>query len=182
MKLKSLIFALSLAAAGSAGATDTNLGDITGLVVPPQGVSVATGSFLDRYFFQVSLPSVGSGTVADFQVNNQVGGFFWNITALNADLYVDTGAIGAYDAVADTALYANLGSGDFIQNSGPLAAGSYYIAISGVGAGQAGGFYTWHAAAMPVPEAETWTMMGLGIGLIALQLRRRSRSLARRVG
>lgn len=186
MKLKPLAFAMAMMAAGSAGATDINLGDVTGQVFTPMGVPVAVGAFLDRYFFQVNTLSTGSGTVADFQINSPSGGYYWNLNGLTADLFVDVGTIGAFD-VADTLpapyahLYANLGTGDFIQNTGPILSGSYYVAISGIANGQNGGFYSWQATALPVPEAETWTMMGLGLGLIGLQLRRHSKSAARRV-
>lgn len=180
MRIKPLAFALGLLVSGTVCAADVNLGDITGQVLTPMGVPVAVGSFLDRYFFQVNTFSVGSGTVADFQINKPLGGFYWNIDGLTADLYVDAGAIGAYDA-ADTVLATNLGVGDYIQNSGPLLAGSYYVAISGLANGQNGGFYSWQATALPVPEAETWTMMGLGLGLVALQLRRQGKKRAERL-
>lgn len=181
MNIKPIAFALALMASGSASATDTNLGDITGQVLTPTGVPVAVGSFLDRYFFQLTTLSTGSATVVDFQVNNQFGGYYWNITGLTADVYFDAGTIGVYDA-ADTppVLDTNMGTGDLIQATGVVNPGNYYMTISGIANGQYGGSYYWQIAALPVPEAETWTMMGLGLGLIALQLRRQGKKRAAR--
>lgn len=175
MNLKPALISLGLALSGAAQATDTNMGDVTGIVTSPSIIQVAAGSFLDRYFFQVTANSMGTGTIADIEIGLPGGGFLWNINNLTATLYLDTGSIGSYDAGIDDVTFVVLGTGDFLQDTGPMPIGNYYFSISGDADGSAGGTYMWHAAAQPVPEAETWAMMAAGLGLVGMQLRRRTR-------
>ncbi len=158
---------------GAAHATDVHLGDITGSIFPPSAIGKPKNllGFEDRYFFSVNTPSVGSATVADFQVASANGGLFWNIDNLMLELFDDFGTVGVQDA---SDVLVNMWSGDFIQATGaPLPAGNFFIRVTGVANGDFGGVYTWHASALPVPEAETWAMMAMGLGLVGLQLRRR---------
>ena len=60
-----------------------------------------------------------------------------------------------------------------------LATGSYSAVVTGTPSGNAGGKYSFMAAA--VPEAQTWAMIGVGLGLVGLQLRRRDKSAVKLV-
>jgi len=171
---QAFVAALGVLSFGVAHATDVALGDITGVVFPPSAVGKPNNlsGFVDRYFFTVNTLSIGSATVADFQVAN-ADGLFWNIDNLKLELYDDFGTVGVQDI--DDVL-VNSWTGDFIQATGaPIPAGNLFMRVSGVANGSGGGVYTWHASAMPVPEAETWAMMAMGLGLVGLQLRRKNK-------
>lgn len=157
---------------GVASATDVNLGDITGDVFLPTTVSKAKdlSGFVDRYFFTVSAPSVGSATVADFQLASGTG-FLWNIDSLKLELYDDFGTVGAQDG---SDVLVNTWTGDFIQATGaPIPAGNLFVRVSGIANGDGGGVYTWHASALPVPEPEAYSMMLAGLGVLGFMARRR---------
>ncbi len=171
--IKRLMVALAGASSvGAAGATDVQLGDITGSVFLPSTVSKAQdlSGFVDRYFFSVTAPSVGSATIADFQLASGTG-LLWNIDNLTLELYDDFGTVGAQDA---NDVLVNSWSGDFIQATGaPIPPGNLFVRVSGIANGTSGGVYTWHASALPVPEPETYAMLLAGLGLLGLKARRR---------
>ena len=55
---------------------------------------------------------------------------------------------------------------------GALAAGNYYYAVTGMGTGSLGGFYTISSSVTAVPEPETYAMMMAGLGVMGLLLKR----------
>lgn len=152
----------------------TNVGDITGALTSgsyefyASGLqTVVPGSFAYDFFFQVGVPYIGLGVVADLPS----AGPRYNITGLTVDLYSDGGSVASAD-LADSMLFT-LGTGDYISGGGTLGAGNYYFHITGQAAGNLGGKFSYSASAVPVPEPETWAMLVAGIGLVGLQLRRR---------
>ena len=172
MRMKPLVAAAALLIASGAQAMDYSFGDVTGAQVNDVN-SVAVGGFIDNLFFSIISPSIGTGVLSDVFVNAPSMPNF-DITGLSANLWVDLGSIGTVDA-ADT-LLVPLGSGDYIQSSGPLATGNYYFQLTGTGAGALGGQYFYNAAAVPVPEPASWAMLLVGVGLVGLQLLRRDKT------
>jgi hypothetical protein len=155
----------------------TNIGDITGALTTgdmefyASGLqTVIPGSFTYDFFFQVGIPYIGLGVVADLP---SIGPKF-NITGLTVDLYSDGGAAGPAGS-GDSMLFS-LGTGDYITGGGTLGAGNYYFHISGQAVGTLGGQFSYSASAVPVPEPETWAMLVAGLGLVGLQLRRRTKT------
>jgi hypothetical protein len=59
-----------------------------------------------------------------------------------------------------------------------LAAGSYYVEISGSVLGNGAGKYNANLALAPVPEPETYAMMLGGLGLLAFSARRKQKKQA----
>ena len=178
MKLKKVIAAMGLATAASspfAAVLDFgDVGSVSGGTYFAQGfVEHTPGAFTDYLLFSLSSPIydawIGLGTVAD---QPKVDGS--NITGMTASLFADFGAPG-FDA-ADV-LLADLGSGDYISNGGPLFEGAYYFKVSGVGVGPSISSYSYTATVTPVvPEPETYAMMLAGLGMLGgIAVRRRGR-------
>ena len=155
----------------------TDMDDITGALTTgdmefyASGLqTVIPGSFAYDFFFQVGIPYIGLGVVADLP---SVGPKF-NITGLKVDLYSDFGSVAMADA-GDMMMFT-LGTGDYITGGGTLGAGNYYFHVTGQAVGTLGGKFSYSASAVPVPEPETWAMLVAGLGLVGLQLRRRTNS------
>ncbi len=180
MNIKLLTFALALMAAGSASAATYTFGDVTDTSVSPKDALetdsgyfyVAPGSFTDWLTFSVTQPVLGTGQITEFQMNGL------GITGMSVTLYMAGPSVSPFPVVFPD---LNPFGPSVFSGSGLLpVAGNYYFEVSGI-AGAQGGSYTFSAATMPVPEAETWTMMGLGLGLVALQLRRQGKKRAERL-
>lgn len=171
MKMKILAAAATIMISSGAQATDYSFGDVTGMQV--NGVNpVAVGGFIDNLFFTIDFPSIGTGVLSDVFVNAPTMPNF-DITGMSANLWADMGTVGSVD-VLDIPLQL-VGSGDYIQGSGPLLAGNYYFQLTGSGAGALGGQYFYNAAAVPVPEPTTWAMLLAGVGLVGLKWSRRGK-------
>lgn len=85
----------------------------------------------------------------------------WNDTLLSAGTQASTGFVDAW-----TINYAN------------LAAGSYYLRVSGNIVGNSSTDFAGNLALAPVPEPETYAMMLGGLGLLAFTARRRKQKEA----
>jgi hypothetical protein len=184
MKLKTLLVASTLAFSGSASAMDYTWGDLTlatdnevsGFFNVPLNLN---NMFDDNHFFSVSLPSTGSGTLSNSIVFNTDGSFRKVIAGMAAYLWLDSGTVGSHDGSDIQILELGTSAegtktANYISDTGSLPTGSYFIEVTGYGAGTKGGSYSFIASAVPVPEPETWAMLVAGLGLVGLQLRRRT--------
>jgi hypothetical protein len=178
MKLKNLLFVLGIAGSATASANTYLLGDLTASILPPTVITHAPGSFEDLFFFNLSVASIGSATVADLPITGPSGSLFDIVGgSFSTFLYQDYGTVGSVD-VADSGFI--LGTGNYVYSSGPLAVGNYYIKIVGTAVGSAGGTYMTQATALPVPEADTSAMMMAGLGLMGVIARRRKQNATAR--
>jgi hypothetical protein len=139
----------------------------------------AAAQFDDNHFFSVSLPSTGSGTLSNSIVFNTDGSFRKVIAGMAAYLWLDSGTVGSHDGSDIQILELGTSAegtktANYISDTGSLPTGSYFIEVTGYGAGTKGGSYSFIASAVPVPEPETWAMLVAGLGLVGLQLRRRT--------
>jgi hypothetical protein len=141
-----------------AAATTYNAGALS-LTPYTNNVSVAPGSFLDTYNFSVVDSGLDTTSAAVSITLDWSSVHLLHISNLNLSLY-------------DSA-NTNLGSwtGDSPSFAQTLGLGSYYVNVSGIADGLAGGNYTFAVAA--VPEPETYGMFLAGLGIIGLMARRR---------
>ena len=58
---------------------------------------------------------------------------------------------------------------------GPTMGGNYYLNVTGIGNGEAGGIYTGAISVSAVPEPETYAMMLAGLGAVGFLAARRRR-------
>lgn len=168
MNLKKLIAAVGLATLASASFAKTlDFGNVASV---PDGsyfaqgfVEHATpGAFTDYILFSLSNPSfdswLGLGTLSD-----QPKADGSNITGMTAKLYQDFGTSGMGGG---DMLVADLGSGDYISNGGPLTTGAYFFEISGMAVGPSAVSYGYTASVTPVPEPESYAMMLAGLAML----------------
>jgi hypothetical protein len=173
--LKTLGFAVAMAASSMSYAADTNWGTVTpGSTLVKLFSGSYVGPFEDKYSF--SLLTEGDGalkrnvTVTLDDLGVQESGF----SGLAYGLYTSANVLIAstFEAATKTYLYST------------LAAGSYYLKVSGTGwtngvepspaMPRYNGLAVISASAMPEPE--TYAMFLAGLGIVATVVRRRSRS------
>lgn len=124
----------------------------------PFSAGVTPGTFVNQYRFIV--PTVSTGSFGVGPLNFTVAGLpILNITNLDMGLYM--GAVGS-----GTLLAHGL---DFTYS--PLAAGNYYLQVSGQSNGFSGGQYAGSLILSAVPEPQSWAML-LGGVLLAFGLAR----------
>lgn len=117
-----------------------------------------TGSFKDSYTFSLSGVSDIYATVSGT-----------NIRSLSMDLY--NAVVNNRGKVKNVLV----GSGTTFSFD-DLAAGNYFLRISGNALKKTGGSYTGSIQVTAVPEPEMWAMMLIGMGLIGYQVRRKSKA------
>jgi hypothetical protein len=177
---KSLIAAVVFATAsfGSSAVMAQTVGNT------PQVLDLTDGSG----FFGDTFAAGNSGATFDdhftFTVEGTTG---WNFDAIissisrTADTGLDITGLSLYNASGDSLITAgtriDTGTGAidvWTLSSDNLAAGNYYLAVSGNlvsdGAGSFGGAVS---MAAPVPEPETYGMMLAGLGVVGFLARRR---------
>ena len=164
MKLKFVAVA-ALAAFTSVGALAVNLGTI-----PPTASfakTVAAGSFLDTWTFNLTTPSIVAASATNVAIS---------FGAINV------GAIGSFAALLNgvplgLSSFASTNNGvtvhtQVLSGSTNLPAGMFNLTVSGVAAA-GGASYGGNIVAVPVPEPETLAMMLAGLGAVGFLARRR---------
>lgn len=121
------------------------------------------GAFEDTYLFSLVTANNGMSTAVSNNLGDVLGLTEGNVALFKEDGAVDI-AIGNY-AFDDA-------SGSVSYEFGALAAGNYYYAVTGMGTGSLGGFYTISSSVTAVPEPETYAMMMAGLGVMGLLLKR----------
>jgi PEP-CTERM motif len=174
MKLQALVAAVGLITMASASANNEvldfgNVGDSPGGTYFASGfIEHDVGSFTDQLKFSVLSPIYdlwnGKGNIADQPKADQS-----NIDGMTVGLFYDATGSGTY------APYADIGSGDYVSNGGPLQEGYYYFEVSGTATGPSPSSYTYSASVNAVPEPESYAMMLAGLGLLGAMARRRMR-------
>jgi hypothetical protein len=154
--LGSLALAAGMVASTGAGAATYDLGTLPAGVTQ-FGVNQASGSFSDTIDFTLSGLSILSAGVG--ALNFSLGGATYkNISNLDLTVYSSNGT--------------DLGSGADVTLKG-LAAGSYYVIVSGQATGLAGGEYGGAISVSPVPESSTLAMLLAGLGVMGYVVSRR---------
>jgi hypothetical protein len=173
MKLKlvasAAMAAVALTAAGGANAALIDLGPITTNLTTFGGYA-APGAFLDVFTFTVPANGGSSYAVTNFSLLPSVFSAAFASLALvsNPDGVVGSGD----DAIVASALAAT-GSPALSLSFGASAGGAYYLAVSGVSTGPAGGIYNGAISVTAVPEPETYAMMLAGLAALGFLARRR---------
>lgn len=170
--MKSLLAAAAFAAA-SFGPSVASAADITSaseaLVFEANAVDfgntlvgVAGDTFADQFTFNVTVPGGFTAAIASAAQTANTG---LNITGLS--LFSDGGVlVGSGSGTSGLFDYWTL-------SADSLAAGSYYLQVSGTLASAGGAAFGGAAALNPVPEPETYGMMLAGLGVVGFLARRR---------
>lgn len=126
----------------------------------------AGNTFSDQYTFTATTASTLSAELLSFSGVARNG---LDITGF--DLYSGTGLLlsGTQLATGATDSWSLAGT--------TLAAGDYYVQVSGTAMSRAAGKYYADVALAPVPEPETYAMMLGGLGLLGFTARRRNKKL-----
>lgn len=175
MKIKMLMLALCAVMSAPVMAVDALIDLSSGAASGVQQHFQAPGAtFVDRYFFTLGEPVVGGLGVADIVYSYAFPGatIGFDIGALSASLWSDTGVVGGYDVGVDAQIGA-FGTGDQLGGSFQLAAGNYFFEIGGTTLGPTGGVYSWSASVSSVPEPGQYAMLMAGLGLLGMVARRR---------
>lgn len=151
-----MVSALLVGATFGAQAAEYNLGNLSNGYTGFGAYSV-TGSFLDKINFSLTSESLGSFGAGP--LNFSVGGApVLNISGMSMSLF---------DSNAN-----NLGSGlDFTLSS--LAAGNYYLQVSGNANGFMGGLYAGGIEVSAVPEPGVWSSLMAGLAMLGFMAYRR---------
>jgi hypothetical protein len=121
------------------------------------------GAFEDTYLFTLASANSAMSTT----VSNNLSGVL-GLTDGNVALYMEAGAV---DVAMGNYAFNDV-TGSISYDFGALAAGSYYYAVTGMGTGSAGGFYTLSSTVSPIPEPESYALMLAGLGVMGLLLKR----------
>ena len=126
------------------------------------GSGNAGNTFVDKYTFTTT---AGGSLMADVLSMSATAASGLNITGL-----------GLYDMngeVVGGTLQSTGATDSWTLSSANLAAGSYYVQISGSVVSNSAGKYYANVAMAPVPEPETYAMMLAGLGMLGFVARRR---------
>ncbi len=175
--IKSLIAAAAIAAA-SFGPSLASAADVSSpteaLVFNNNAIDfgntlsgIAGDTFADQFTFTLALPG---NVTASVTAASQTATTGLNITGLG--LYSDAGVlVGSGTGTSGLFDFWNL-------SAESLAAGSYYVQVSGTLASTGTGAFGGSVALNPVPEPETYGMMLAGLGVVGFLARRRKANQA----
>lgn len=164
MKLKFVAVA-ALAALTSAGALADDLGTLS----PSASFAktVAAGSFLDTWTFNLTTPSIVAASATNIAIS------FGNFSFGGIDLF----AASLNGVALGLSTFASSNNGvtvttQVLAGSTNLPAGTFSLTVSGM-ASAGGASYGGNIVATPVPEPETLAMMLAGLGAVCFLARRR---------
>jgi hypothetical protein len=159
--LQPALLAAASTLAFNASATTTDW--LTHNVLEVAAAITPVGAFEDTYLFSLA----SAHTAISTTVSNNLGTVL-GLTDGSVALFKENGAVDI--AIGDYAF--DDVSGSVSYDFGALSAGSYYYAVTGMGTGSLGGFYTISSSVTAVPEPETYAMMMAGLGVMGLLLKR----------
>ncbi|HZV65296.1 MAG TPA: FxDxF family PEP-CTERM protein [Telluria sp.] len=125
----------------------------------------AGNTFADKYSFTTASPGALTADVLS--------------TGGNAKTGLDITGFGLFNASGELLGGTQLSTGatdNWTLSSANLAAGDYYVLVSGSMAGQSAGKYLADISLAPVPEPETYAMLLGGLGMLGFTARRRKRA------
>jgi hypothetical protein len=161
MNLKPAILAVLATFALGAQATTTDWGTHDLLEV---GAAITpVGSFEDQYLFNLAGPSMAVSTAVSNNLSTVLG-----LTNGAVALFREAGAV---DVAVGSFAFDDM-TGAISYDFGTLAAGDYYYAVSGMGTGSMGGFYTISSSVSPIPEPGSVALMLAGLSVMGLLLKR----------
>jgi len=166
-----LAAALSLAALG-ASATTTNLGPITPGVPLAFGGFASVGSFNDIFTFSLPTNAGSAYSVSNFLA---LPAQYNTVLSTISLVYNPDGILfnGDDSFVASSVIP---GTNSLTLAVGSRPAGNYYVNITGLSNGTAGGIYNGAISVSAVPEPESYALMLAGLGAIGfIASRRRSK-------
>ncbi len=185
LSLKKIAVALTLAGAcAGANATTTPLGPLSaGAPTSFQGTVFTGGVFTDIFTFDLPANGGSGYSVLNFPLEIPGLGSFNTVFSMLLLVSNPDGIVGnGDDSQVAFASGGQNGLNALSLTFGPTAAGSMYLAVSGLangtfpgGAGLYSGAISVASVTAPVPEPGTWAMLGLGVGMMGFALRRKMR-------
>lgn len=134
------------------------------VLVASQYVGQGKNSFADKYTFTLATPFDASGLMTSVLLSNK------GLVITGFDLYQSGGSLVAKGALND--IFDDWEQGWMFTSASTLAAGAYYVQVSGY-ATAVSGSYSGNVAVRAVPEPASLALMLGGIGMMGLVLRRR---------
>jgi len=135
----------------------------------------------DTVLFTPEGPTIHSGfSVIDFPITLTGDGGTFGLelaTVILSSTGADGKVGGGDDEMLKTVSYTDIGNDNShisFSYDQPLNAAPYYLNITGVTSGTAGGAYSGSIEVSPVPEPESFAMLLAGLGLMGAVVRRRS--------
>lgn len=173
MKTKTILSAIVLATA-ALGSQAVYADDISN---PPEALTLVD----DSAFFGALFTGNNMGnTFADQYTftTTSLGAIGADLTSLtgNANVGLDITGFALYGSgglVMDGTMVSTGAVDQWTLNTGNVAAGEYYLQVSGSMVSRSAGKYYANVTLAPVPEPETYAMMLGGLGLLAFTARRR---------
>lgn len=173
MKLKSIVAAVSLAAASLSAVAATNVNSVIDMGETPFERIGIQGSFADTFAFHFDAAGYASGDAYKYVTVRGGNIIKGDINSFSFALY--QGVVGS-----GTLLVSGVaGINQFAIAQQKLAAGDYYFQVAGSGTGVIGynyGHYDGTITLAPVPEPETYAMLLAGLGVMGAVARRRSKA------
>ena len=126
------------------------------------GAGFVVGAFSDTWAFQ--LADDGSTLTSALSVNFSS---FFHVSSGQYAIY--SGTVGGEAEKLDSWTFGGTPEYNLVSL---MSAGPYYLAVSGLADGSAGGHYVLNIAA-PVPEPETYALLLAGLALVGFVARRR---------
>ena len=158
-----------------ASAAVTDLGAITPRTRKSFNGGAAGNSVVFGDLFAFSL-SANNGTQYDV-INFPLSFVGLDMSLSFAALYANPDAVTTgFNGDEGQPLFHKLSVGNQVHFSYPAPAGDYFLLVSGVTTGSAGGAYSGYISATPVPEPESYAMLLAGLGVMGANAVRRNKA------